>query len=54
MSRDMGLGMSGYVMKLGEPATRLVKTFDEGPDVIPSSVDNQEQFHRDWIASLRK
>ncbi len=54
MARDMGSGMSAYVISPGETATRLVKTFDEGPDVIPSSVENQEQFARDWFASLRK
>jgi len=54
MSRDMRLGLKAYVVKPGEPATRIVNIFDDGPDVIPSSVANQEEFAREWMASLRK
>jgi hypothetical protein len=54
MSRDMGMGKKAYKMRLGQRAARadLVKIFDSGPDVEPSSVDEQKQFHREWLQSL--
>lgn len=54
MSRDMGLGLRAYRIKLGEPGGRSVDIFSEGPDVIPASVAAQEEFARDWIASLKR
>jgi hypothetical protein len=54
MSRDMALGLTAYVVKPGEPAKRIVNIFDDGPDVIPSSVANREEFACEWMASLRK
>lgn len=54
MSRDMGGGLKAYKIETGLPATELVGIFEEGPDIIPASVEMQEEFSRDWIESLRK
>jgi hypothetical protein len=53
MARDMGRGLKAYKIEAGTPASDLVGIFDEGPDVIPSSVLNQENFAREWFSSLR-
>ncbi|MDF7775761.1 hypothetical protein P1X14_10930 [Sphingomonas sp. AOB5] len=53
MSRDMGLGLTAYKIETGEQASDLVNIFDEGHDVIPASVRNQEEFAQSWFASLR-
>lgn len=52
-ARDMGRGLKAYKIEAGTPASDLVGIFDEGPDVIPSSVLNQENFAREWLSSLR-
>lgn len=54
MSRDMGRGLKAYKIETSTPATELVGIFDEGPDIIPASVEMQEEFSRDWIESLRR
>lgn len=53
MARDMGQGLQAYKIEIGSQATNLVDIFASGADVIPSPVDAQEQYARDWIASLR-
>ena len=55
MARDMGQGLKAYKLAEGRHArmTDLVEIFTEGPDVIPASVDAQEQFYRDWLAAPR-
>ena len=55
MARDMGQGLKAYRLAEGRHArmTDLVEIFAEGPDVIPASVEAQEQFYRDWLASPR-
>jgi hypothetical protein len=54
MARDMGPALRAYKLTLGKQAKNvdLVHIFDEGPDVIPSEVDAQARFYRDWLASL--
>ncbi len=51
----MGRGLKAYKFQMGTQATGadLVDIFAEGPDVIPASVELQEQHFKDWIASLR-
>src|SRR5688500_18815216 len=53
MARDMGAGLKAYKMTLGQPARTkdLVGIFDNGPDVDPVSVEEQERFHRGWLNS---
>lgn len=53
MARDMGSGLSAYRLTIGRRASRddLVRIFDSGHDVIPSSVANQKQHYDDWIQS---
>nr|WP_295111555.1 hypothetical protein [uncultured Caulobacter sp.] len=53
MARDMGQGLKAYKMKMGVPATELVGIFDQGPDVIPSRFEQQTEFAKEWIGSLR-
>jgi len=55
MARDMGRGLKAYKLALGKHANRadLVDIFDEGTDVVPTDVDAQEQFFRDWLGSPR-
>ena len=54
MARDMGLGRKAYKIQLGRPAfsTDLVSIFDVGPDVQPSSVEEQKRFWLQWLGSL--
>jgi hypothetical protein len=54
MAREMGRGLKAYKIELGADASELVRIFDEGADVIPSSVQDQEQFAKDWFASARR
>ena len=55
MCRDMGRGLTAYKFEIGKQATReaLVPIFEEGTDVIPSSVENQEQYFNEWLESLK-
>lgn len=55
MARDMGAGLKAYRLKKGVHTrmTDLVEIFDAGPDVIPASVDAQEEFWRDWLTTPR-
>ena len=52
----MGRGLKAYRMTKGAHARRtdLVEIFEAGPDVIPASVDLQEAFWREWLATPRK
>ncbi len=52
MSRDMGRGLKAYKFERGAPATELVYIFDEGQDVVPSLVKQQEDGAQDWFKSL--
>jgi len=49
----MGQGLAAYKMKMGVPATELVGIFDQGTDVIPSRVEQQAEFAKEWIGSFR-
>jgi len=55
MARDMGQGLKAYKLTMGRHASiaDLVEIFAEGPDIIPASVEGQERFFRDWLASSR-
>ncbi len=55
MARNMGQGLQAYKLAISHPAklSDLVEVFAEGLDVIPASVAEQEQFFRDWLASLQ-
>jgi hypothetical protein len=54
MSRSMGSGLSAYRFTQGRPALRadIVRIFDSGPDVIPSTVSKQRENYDAWIKSL--
>lgn len=54
MSRDMGGGIKAFKLHLGLQAklSDLVSIFDSGADMSPATVDEQERFHKEWLASL--
>lgn len=54
MCRDMGRGLQAYKLQLGRRAVTadLVGIFDNGPDVEPASLEEQEQFWHEWLQSL--
>jgi hypothetical protein len=55
MIEAMGCAEKAYKQTLGRPALTadLVSIFDVGPDVIPSTVSQQREFHERWLKSLR-
>lgn len=56
MAIDMSLGMKIYKeVKLNTFPTRaqLVGLFDSGNDIEPVSVEEQEEFQREWVKSVR-
>jgi hypothetical protein len=55
MCRGMARGLKVYRNQMGKRAFRddLVHTFAVGDDVDPATVEDQLQFHREWLASLR-
>jgi hypothetical protein len=55
MGRDMGRGLKAYKSIIGKQSKieDLVFIFDEGPDVIPSSVANQKAYFQEWLKSPR-
>lgn len=55
MTRQMGLGLKAYEMKLGKQATfeDLVDIFDYEIDGLSSKVEDQEIFYKKWLSSLR-
>ncbi|MEK6288508.1 MAG: hypothetical protein AABO57_22555 [Acidobacteriota bacterium] len=54
MSQDMGSGWKAYRLTIGRAARLedLVSIFEVGPDVVPSSVEEQEAFFKSWAQSL--
>lgn len=54
MSRQMGGGIKAYKLQMGSQAktSDLVSIFDTGSDVSPTTVDEQERFYKEWLASL--
>jgi hypothetical protein len=56
MSRDMSGGRKAYVTKLGCPALRtdMVDIFDYADAQSVGTVRDQQIFHEQWVASLRK
>jgi hypothetical protein len=55
MGRQMAMGRVAYKLEIGKRGTRQnqVRTFEQGADVIPSSVALQKEYFDDWIASLQ-
>lgn len=54
MVRSMGYGEKAYRLEIGRQARSadLVSIFDTGPGVEPVTLAGQEQYYRDWLASL--
>lgn len=50
MARQMGEGLRAYRLTMGAPSSKdqLVQIFDQGPDIIPAKVSEQERFYREW------
>lgn len=55
MARDMGKGKAAYKREMGKHATResLVRIFDHGADITPSTVALQREYFQDWLASIQ-
>lgn len=55
MSRSMGLGRKAYANRLGQPARQedLVDLFEPAEPGQVRTVDEQKEFHAQWIQSLR-
>ena len=55
MARDMGRGMVAYKIEMGKQVGQesMARIFEQGADVIPSSVSSQKKYFNDWVASLR-
>src|SRR5262249_42713764 len=53
MCRGMGKGLKAYKQELGRRAMRtdLVMIFDTAPDIQPVTVDDQTEFHYQWLQS---
>jgi hypothetical protein len=56
MSRSMGGGRKGYVVRLGQHADSscLVDILDAADEEEVSTVDKQQEFQRQWLESVRK
>ena len=54
MTRDMFQGTVAYRNRKGEQSTRAdaVNIFASGPDVVPSTVKEQETFYSEWLDSF--
>ena len=55
MIESMGYGEKAYRLAMGRPAltSDLVSIFDVGPEVIPSTVNQQKNYYKAWLESLR-
>lgn len=55
MIRSMGCGEMAYQLKDGCQAKMkdLVSIFDVEPEIIPVSVEEQEEYYRKWLKSLK-
>jgi hypothetical protein len=55
MIEAMGYGEKAYRLTMGRPALNsdLVCIFDVGSDIIPSTVDQQQNFYNSWLGSLQ-
>lgn len=54
MGRQMGAGLQAYQVAMGQSGGHLVWIFDSGPDVIPSSVEEQRDHALHWRESLNR
>lgn len=54
MSRSMGSGEKAYKLTFGKQALNkdIVKIFDDGPDVDPATIEEQEAYFDKWLKSL--
>ena len=55
MTESMGYAEKAYRHTLGRAAGNadLVNIFDVGPDLRPSTLGEQREFHQKWLGSLR-
>lgn len=56
MSRDMGGGVMAFVLTIGKPASmeNLVHIFERTIRIDPVTVDEQERFYEQWLASSKR
>ena len=55
MARDMGRGLKAYPLTMCTLASSqgLVDIFSTSPAIVPVSVEEQRECHRQWLQSLR-
>lgn len=55
MSSQMGHGVKAYCLEMNQPASlkNMVNIFDYAPLECVSTVEEQRQFYKEWIESLR-
>jgi hypothetical protein len=54
MSRSMGGGRKGYVIRDGQPATETIDIFDQADERLIGTVDEQRLYKAHWASSLRE
>lgn len=54
MCRDMGRGLKGYVLRMGETTKRPLDIFDYAPPQLVGTVREQKEFHAKWLKSLAR
>jgi len=54
MQKSMGPAILAYKMRIGYPTSHhdIVNIFEADETVVPSTVEQQERFHRKWLDSL--
>jgi hypothetical protein len=52
MAREMGAGLKAYQLTHGHRGGPLKDIFHTGPDVVPSTVAEQQAFSQEWFDSL--
>lgn len=55
MSSQMGHGVKAYYLEMGQSASlkNMVDIFDFAPIEYVATVEEQKQFYKDWIQSLK-
>lgn len=54
MARSMGGARKAYIFGLGKPATELVDIFAEAQPEQVGTVDEQQRYRQQWMASLKE
>jgi len=53
MARDMGQGLRGYRLVIGQQAKEMRGIFETGEGIDPATPEEQKEFSAKWIESLK-